>query len=162
LWKNWKSRECAVTAIWITGNQKAALGILGFAVFTKQHHRKNRMIKQPEALRLADNLVNCVGGSTTFESALELRRLHEVNAELLGALKDAVEHLEYSGYGDSWERECAHASKLPVRLEAAISLAEPVKQEVIAKVPRVTGKERQKLLRRIKRAAIAKTTGETE
>ena len=40
------------------------------------------MTEQPEALRLADNLINCVGGSTTFEAALKLRRLHEVNVEL--------------------------------------------------------------------------------
>jgi hypothetical protein len=47
------------------------------------------MSKQPEALRLADDLDQW--SHTTLdvhEAAAELRRLHEVNAELLEALKD--------------------------------------------------------------------------
>ena len=46
------------------------------------------MSKQPEALRLADDLDQW--SHTTLdvhEAAAELRRLHEVNAELLEALK---------------------------------------------------------------------------
>jgi hypothetical protein len=31
-------------------------------------------------------------------------------------LKEAYEHLEYCGYGDSWERECAKEAKLQERL----------------------------------------------
>ena len=49
--------------------------------------------KQPEALRLADAIdppqIACLPETRAF-AATELRRLHEVNAELLEALKDAV------------------------------------------------------------------------
>lgn len=31
--------------------------------------------------------------------------------------QEAVAHLEYCGYGDNYERECADADKLPQRLE---------------------------------------------
>lgn len=46
--------------------------------------------KQPEARRLAD-ILDKVGGQFPVEAkaAKELRRLHEVNVELLGALKNA-------------------------------------------------------------------------
>jgi len=45
--------------------------------------------KQPEALRLADLLENekHVTDLALFKAAAELRRLHQVNAELLEALK---------------------------------------------------------------------------
>jgi len=43
---------------------------------------------QPEALRLADALESAVVyGDTDTQAAAELRRLHAVNAELLGLLK---------------------------------------------------------------------------
>ena len=40
--------------------------------------------------------------------------------ELLETLKKAHEHLEYCGYGDSWESECAEAIGLPDLIEAAL------------------------------------------
>jgi hypothetical protein len=45
--------------------------------------------KQPEALKLADLLDYAVGieGYVRDEAAAELRRLHEVNAELVEAIK---------------------------------------------------------------------------
>ena len=46
-------------------------------------------MKQPEALRLADVLERSVNNPHRYwqgEAAAELRRLHEVNVELLGAL----------------------------------------------------------------------------
>ena len=43
--------------------------------------------KQPEALRLADELVDTQFPSTKYIAAAELRRLHEVNQELLEALR---------------------------------------------------------------------------
>lgn len=52
--------------------------------------------KQPEALRLADELNallesdSLVGASTIDKAAAELRRLHEVNAELVEALQEAA------------------------------------------------------------------------
>lgn len=46
------------------------------------------MNTQPEALRLADELCAAPERSrTSFEAAAELRRLHEVNQELLEALE---------------------------------------------------------------------------
>ncbi len=45
------------------------------------------MSKQPEALRLADELQNTPFESTRYEAAAELRRLHEVNAELMQIFK---------------------------------------------------------------------------
>lgn len=43
------------------------------------------------------------------------------------ALKDASEHLDYCGYGDNWERECAEAQKLPEKVEKALKYAEELK-----------------------------------
>ena len=43
---------------------------------------------------------------------------------LVDALTDAKSHLEFCGYGDSYERECAKAGKLEQRIAAAIELAE--------------------------------------
>lgn len=85
------------------------------------------MTKQPEAPRLADELdeySNHVRHSEYMNNAAtELRRLHEVNVELLEVLEAAKEHLDYVGYGDSWERECAHDARLPERIESAIAKA---------------------------------------
>ena len=61
------------------------------------------MKKQPEALRLADKMSSynlCSGYAWhCHKAAAELRRLHEVNAELLEALKDATEGLEIASAG---------------------------------------------------------------
>ena len=38
--------------------------------------------------------------------------------ELIKLFNEAVSHLEYCGYGDAWERECAEYKNLPERLEA--------------------------------------------
>lgn len=43
--------------------------------------------KQPEALRLAYKLNLMFGWNTCAEAAAELRRLHEVNVELVEALR---------------------------------------------------------------------------
>jgi hypothetical protein len=40
--------------------------------------------------------------------------------ELTEALKSAVDHLEWIGYGDAYERSCAHDSNLPNRLNAVL------------------------------------------
>ena len=42
---------------------------------------------------------------------------HEANLRSL--LKEAYRHLEWIGYGDSYESECARDDKLPQRLEEA-------------------------------------------
>ncbi len=53
-----------------------------------------------------------------------IERLHALNGELLEALKQAEAHLEYTGWGDGWERECAREAKLPELVRAAIAKAE--------------------------------------
>lgn len=42
---------------------------------------------------------------------------------LFEALQEAHDHLEYCGYGDSWERECARDSGLPEKIEEALTAA---------------------------------------
>ena len=55
--------------------------------------------------------------------------MREYKPTLLEALLAAQEHLEYCGYGDSWERECAMQKddktgmNLPELIEAAIAAA---------------------------------------
>ena len=56
----------------------------------------------PEALRLAEVETYLEGGERgqwIVAAAAELRRLHEVNQELLEALKDATEGLEIASAG---------------------------------------------------------------
>ena len=59
---------------------------------------------QPEALRLAtklNDLNSCVKQTLVFdEAATELRRLHEVNVELLAALNNILIGMEASGGWD--------------------------------------------------------------
>ena len=52
----------------------------------------------------------------TGKRAKQMFGLHD----LVEALEAAKEHLEYCGYGDSWERECAFDAKLPERIAEAI------------------------------------------
>ncbi len=47
----------------------------------------------------------------------------ELQRELFLAFKDAVEHLEYCGYGDSWERSCAMHTNMPSRLQTVLEKA---------------------------------------
>lgn len=49
-------------------------------------------------------------------------KLTKLEKQLLNALEAAKDHLEYCGYGDSWERECA-GNELPNKIEAAIEAA---------------------------------------
>lgn len=43
--------------------------------------------------------------------------------EMLAALQEAQDHLEFCSYGDSYERECARENKLPQLINAAITKA---------------------------------------
>ena len=55
--------------------------------------------KQPEALRLADELDKTLDFQTrAWSAARELRRLHEVNAELVEALRVVIR-----GVPDTWD-----------------------------------------------------------
>lgn len=66
------------------------------------------MTKQPEALRLADALdtmmTRAFGIDEPAKAAAEMRRLHEVNQELLKALKEVVAWMDApdeSAFSDS-------------------------------------------------------------
>lgn len=48
---------------------------------------------------------------------------------LLAVLEDAEGHLEYCGYGDSWERECAYDQGLPKKIQEAIETADKILKE---------------------------------
>jgi hypothetical protein len=48
----------------------------------------------------------------------------DVIKELREALTDARDHLQYCGYGDKWERECAQSAKLPQQIQKAIDKAD--------------------------------------
>jgi thioredoxin-related protein len=54
--------------------------------------------------------------------------LERINRELLKALLLAQEHLEYCGYGDTWEREVASAKRLRERIDKAISNAKNINE----------------------------------
>ena len=49
---------------------------------------------------------------------------------LLKALIAARGHLDYCGYGDGWERECAEEQGLEKQIEAAILVANSKQEEV--------------------------------
>jgi hypothetical protein len=53
-------------------------------------------------------------GSMTDKEHTKLAAKHA--KELVALLAEARNHLEYTGYGDSWERSCAVETKLPERL----------------------------------------------
>jgi hypothetical protein len=58
--------------------------------------------------------------ASDFERSKAFQKLAEElevkNEKLTKALKVASDHLDYCGYGDSWERECARAAKLPEQI----------------------------------------------
>ena len=69
------------------------------------------MSKQPEALRLAEVFPYLEGGERSqwiMDAAAELRRLHEVNQELLEALKTVMGDVNH-GQHMTWEQRCKQA-----------------------------------------------------
>lgn len=52
-----------------------------------------------------------------------LAKLNPLERQLFDALTDASSHLEYCGYGDKWERECAREQKLEEKIIAALVAA---------------------------------------
>jgi hypothetical protein len=63
--------------------------------------RENRMNTQPEALRLAEWLETSAN-TRDQRAATALRRLHEVNQELVEALEEAIQ-LFNADFKPSWE-----------------------------------------------------------
>lgn len=59
----------------------------------------------------------------TAQATLEARKYKKIAKDLAMALEMAVGHLDYCGYGDSWERECADHHKLPAKLDKALDRA---------------------------------------
>lgn len=49
------------------------------------------------------------------------RRTERHRERLLIALTEASKHLDYCGYGDAWERECAQHDRLEGRIKAALA-----------------------------------------
>ena len=54
--------------------------------------------------------------------------------EKIKLLRDALDlawkHLDYCGYGDSWERECARSSKLDEKIADAMERTKCSKREI--------------------------------
>lgn len=53
----------------------------------------------------------------------------KIIAQLVEALEEAKDHLEYCNYGDSWERECAICSRLAFRIDEALKAANGGKKD---------------------------------
>ena len=47
------------------------------------------------------------------------KELSDLISQIGDALSDAIDHLEYCGYGDKWERECADYQGLSEKLTNA-------------------------------------------
>ena len=64
-----------------------------------------------------------------LESVKRFRKLRKVFKLLHEALTAASDHLDYCGYGDEWERECAEGDKLPTKIETALALSSELTKE---------------------------------
>jgi hypothetical protein len=49
---------------------------------------------------------------------------------LRAALEVAASHLDYCGYGDNWERECAQEAKLEEQINAALAATSPENEKI--------------------------------
>jgi hypothetical protein len=63
--------------------------------------------QKPEALRLAEHMEISVSHASAVreKAAAELRRLHEVNAELVDALRNILWHRKPGGNPSAYQRE---------------------------------------------------------
>ena len=68
----------------------------------------------PEALRLADALLNAEIDTTCDAAAAELRRLHALNQELVDAF-DEILAIKFSNWSDEEMREIARAALAKVK-----------------------------------------------
>lgn len=53
---------------------------------------------------------------------------------LFDAFEEAKTHLEWTGYGDSWERECAYDGNLPQTIDKAYEMASAIIEKHTPKV----------------------------
>ncbi len=82
------------------------------------------MSKQPEALRLADEMSKyCITDESVLQTATELRRLHEVNQELLKSALLFQDYMKFMDAGDDVKGMLAFAELVEVNA-AAIAKAE--------------------------------------
>ena len=82
------------------------------------------MSKQPEALRLADEMSTyCITDESVLQTATELRRLHEVNQELLKSALLFQDYMKFMDAGDDVKGMLAFAELVEVNA-AAIAKAE--------------------------------------
>jgi len=65
----------------------------------------------------------CTGCVVDGFLTITLCKIHKAGPELLEALQEASDHLDYIGYGDSYERECAESSGLESKISNAIDNA---------------------------------------
>ena len=76
------------------------------------------MSKQPEALRLADEMSTyCITDESVLQTATELRRLHEVNRALLEVLQNlckAADNGHVASYSNLWDDARAAIAKAEV------------------------------------------------
>jgi hypothetical protein len=76
-----------------------------------------------------DHIDGCNEGDLTTavirldDEAKFINSVYAAAPDLLEALIAAQRHLEYCGYGDDYERECARDEKLPQKIDAAIAKA---------------------------------------
>ena len=112
--------------------------------------------KQPEALRLADDILKHLGGNTAHQAAAELRRLHievERLTECLRRANGLAEHFERHWY--------LRGDQIDDLLEALRDFSDYVRDEQCSTDGAVTYSNTQINRLAFKaRAAIAKATGE--
>jgi hypothetical protein len=56
--------------------------------------------------------------------------LKEKICQIVDALEAASDHLDYCGYGDSWERECAEHQMLPEQISNALATGKALISEL--------------------------------
>lgn len=66
---------------------------------------------------------NCLAYAEVMRSIV-VPKLTPLETQLLEALREAHEHLNYCNYGDKWEHECAVEAKLDKRIQEAIDAAD--------------------------------------
>lgn len=67
---------------------------------------------------IVEPLFRCQCSSLPKKDAEELIKRYSLAPKLYKALKAARDHLDYCGYGDKWERECA--GNLEEQIEEAL------------------------------------------